>query len=853
MSASAAVPRALFLQDACIRLQDLRQAASALRHPRAASAELQQARAVALYLQAASNGCGLPLFASIAAKLAGVFDYALLHEVAPEPAAVLAGFVLDAATLLERDLQAAGEEGAEPQADFASFRARHPYAFAPAAHDAPPPPAPGSLPSDSPVADAELLEMFVTDAEEQLETVTECLLALESEPAGEHVHRLFRAMHTLKGSSAQVGLRRMAQVAHSTEELLAGLRQGRLPCTTELIYVCLEAVDTLRKFLYRQWSDEAVMQERVSALLQRIAALAEAPVAPPAVHPAAETSAEPAQPSVAPPSDLQPRLVRVLSDRLDRMSATAARLGHTRTQVLGRLADMERVAQQLGSAARAGAASSIASGMEQLTSILGSVDSDLEDLARLTDNLEREIRRATMVPIGGLYIRIARTVREAGAAEGKRIQLSLHGADTELDSRLLHQLSDPLVHLVRNAIAHGIEGDQERYASGKSAHAQLIVRAYRRPNLVCVEVEDDGHGLDFERIRSVAVEAQMVAPGDVVRLQETDLLRLLFEPGFSTRAFSNQVAGRGVGLDAVAAAMAALNAEIEVRSRPGAGTCFTLKIPLQPLTVQASRPLPPLGSGAATAPLVLVVDSNILFFRQLSESLRGQGLEAARCCSASDAVAMLEWNAPALILCATGLPEMGAFDLARLLRAEPRTAAIPVVALGGGEGAALMEAYRAGCSELLDRGLGPQRLAGRLAEFLRARREGFQPTQMVSSAESSLSGDLSRMDLPAFMQMLLHSRQTGMLHVNAAVVDGVLLFQNGELCHAECGDLVGDEAVLRIVGACGSAVSGVCKFVPGPVGHTRTVLRNATELMLDALRRQDEDERDAAMAPEGLS
>jgi two-component system chemotaxis sensor kinase CheA len=837
MSAPAASALAAFLQEAPARLAVLRRHAALLTEGDA----LHPARDAALELQRAAAACHLSRFAALAGKLAGVFDYAALHPQSAEGSVAFSAFLGDGAELLERALAALAAGQGEPESDFAAFRDRYHFAFADGEERSAPPPAvappSAAAPAAAPPApDAELMELFVSEAEEQMEVVTECLLLLESDPAGDHVHRLFRAMHILKGSASQVGLAPMAEVAHATEELLARLRQGSLPCTTELIYLCLEAVDTLRKFLYRRWEGDAAMQQGVRTLLDRLARLAAEPVT---VRPA-PAAAVPRPLAPAPHSDLQPRLVRVLADRLDRMSAAVGRLAEARTQVVGRLADLERLEQQVSAFSRSAATPpELAARLQDVGSFVRQVDVDLEDFARLTDLLEREIRRATLVPIGGLYIRVARTVREAAAAEGKRVQLTLHGADTELDGRLLHQISDPLVHLVRNAVAHGIESDDERYAAGKSAQASLTVRAYRRPNLVCLEVEDDGRGLDFEAIRRAAIEARIVTPADAPRLEHSDLLRLCFEPGFSTRAFGNQVAGRGVGLDVVAAAMTALNAEIEVRTRPGVGGRFTLKIPLQPLTEQAARSRRP----ACGTPLVLVVEPSLLYFRRLAECFRRQGMEAAHCATASEALAMLEWNEPALILCATGLGEMGAFELARLLRAEPSTAHIPLIALGSGEGTALMEAYRAGCSELLDRNQSPPRIAERLAGFLRSRKEGFQPTQMVSPAESALSGDLSRMDLPSFVQMLLHTRQTGMLHVNSAAADGFLLFQNGELFHAECGELVGDEAVLRIVGACSGAVTGVCKFVPGPVSHTRTVLRTATELMLEALRRQDESGR----------
>jgi DNA-binding response OmpR family regulator len=254
-------------------------------------------------------------------------------------------------------------------------------------------------------------------------------------------------------------------------------------------------------------------------------------------------------------------------------------------------------------------------------------------------------------------------------------------------------------------------------------------------------------------------------------------------------------------------------------------------------------------SAAGTAPglpKLLVIDANVFFAKRLAEALKKEGFEVQHTTQSAFALTSLEWDAPVAILCATNLREMGAYELPKILHADIKTAHIPILAMGDGGDQALMEAFRAGCDDYIDRRVGPDSIATHVRSFLRSHEEGFQPTQMLASADTALSGSLSHLDLPGVVQMLTHSRQTGALHVNAGQLDGIVFFDGGDVSHAEAGDMIGDDAVVHIVKVCNTSETGVYKFVPGATAATRTVLRSATELMLDALREVDEDERDEA-------
>ncbi len=590
-----------------------------------------------------------------------------------------------------------------------------------------------SLPQDSEVP-AEILEFFVPEAEEHLQVVTNCLLALETNPTPEEIHHLLRAMHTVKGSAAQVGLQRIARVAHRAEDLIGRLRDGALRPSAEIIDICLEAVDVLKKFLYRQWPDEKTMVAAVQPLFTRIGRLvpeepetSEAPEAQetvaeapqpiaepipivaeqedaasdsildidvlPQPTPVASIAPEPVAQAVAPDATpvfeisapvLEPaaiekftaerlaadkikeptampqsKSVRIALERLDRMMNAVGELVINRTRMLGRVAELERLADVLNfSKARMqdkvaefqekyefgriasvpvrqkqkvateafplrGGYSSyshsfdhslaefselemdryddfnilsrslteisadITEVLTQLDGFVRRVDSDIDEFTKLAHRLQDEITQARMVPIGNLYTRLTRTARDAAKAVNKKVELTLAGAETELDNNIIQQISDPLIHLVRNAVAHGIEREEIRYQSGKSDHGNVAVRAYHRGNHIYIEVEDDGKGIDYEKVRKTAVENFLIGADAAAGLSDQELLEFLFHPGFSTASRKSELAGRGVGLDVVRSNLMQLNGEIEVDTEKGRGTRFTLKVPLTLIISQA--------------------------------------------------------------------------------------------------------------------------------------------------------------------------------------------------------------------------------------------------------------------------
>jgi len=237
---------------------------------------------------------------------------------------------------------------------------------------------------------------------------------------------------------------------------------------------------------------------------------------------------------------------------------------------------------------------------------------------------------------------------------------------------------------------------------------------------------------------------------------------------------------------------------------------------------------------------ILLIDSNVLFAKRLADALKREGFEVTTTTQAAFALTALEYDSPAAIVCAMKMREMGALEIAKIVHSDSKTASLPIIATGDGSQRALMEAFQAGCDDYIDRRQSVPTIANHIKNIIISKVEGFQPTQMLGQADTSLSGNLSHHDLTGVMQMLGQARQTGALTINARETDAVMFFDAGEITHAECGSLFGDEAVIDILKNCVRVGSGVYKFVYGATSTQRTVLRSATDLMLVAMREYDE-------------
>ena len=403
--------------------------------------------------------------------------------------------------------------------------------------------------------DDSVLEEFLVDSHEGLDRLDRDFVTLEHDPASqEALASAFRALHTIKGTCSFFGFRRLERVAHAGEALLAKLRAGTLTLTPAITEALLAVVDCVRRILA---GIEATRQEPEgddTALLARLATWLPArpparratpAVAPAAVAPAAEAPREPA-------TALQQQHLRVDVRRLDQIMDLVGELVLARNQLLQTVA--------AGGGTPAGRAA--------------------QRLDHVTTRLQDEVMRTRMQPVSALWARLPRLVRDVATACGKPVRLEMEGNATELDRTLVEALKDPLTHLIRNAIDHGLEDAAARRSAGKPAEGVLALRAYQEGGSVHLLLTDDGGGMPLDRIREQAVARGLVEAARSATLSEHDWLQFVFLPGFSTATEVTHISGRGVGLDAARSAIEGVGGAIEVSTLPGRGTTFHIRLPL---------------------------------------------------------------------------------------------------------------------------------------------------------------------------------------------------------------------------------------------------------------------------------
>lgn len=408
--------------------------------------------------------------------------------------------------------------------------------------------------------DDELAGAFRDESRSCLDNLERGLLSLddESHASGSDpsatIAELFRNAHTLKGSAAVLGLTELAAVAHAMEDVLdAGRHAEQL--TTPQIDALLDAVDHLRQLVPAALAG-AHHDPGANAAVAGLRGLATGSPSPAA--PGRDDGASAATVAVAGP---RPPVAA------DDEAGGVVRVGAERLDTLVKLTSRSAIVQR-----RLGAA------MARTFEVDAGSLAEFRELGDLLDAIEHEVASAGLVPVASLGDRLRRTVRDVARASGKQIELVVEGGDTALDRRVVEQLTEPLVHLARNAAAHGVEPPAERTAAGKPPAGMVRVRARQLGAEVLVDVEDDGAGVDFEAVRAAAraLDPQL----DTDSFDRTELLAFLFHPGLSTASSISEISGRGVGLDVVRDAVEAIGGGVAVDSEPGRRTRFTLRVPV---------------------------------------------------------------------------------------------------------------------------------------------------------------------------------------------------------------------------------------------------------------------------------
>ena len=424
----------------------------------------------------------------------------------------------------------------------------------------------------------DLLPEFLAETNEALAELDLALVKLERDPGDQATLSLiFRLVHTIKGTCGFLGLPRLERVAHAGENVLGRVRDGELAATAAVISLVLMALDRIKEIvaaLGAAGSEPEGSDQELITELNRVAAgeAAAAPAAnkparksrtkvgkPAASVPVATVAAATEQAPAAMPGAPEPatQTIRVTVDVLEELMTLVGELVLTRNQLL-QISRAETAAQRTASAYSA----------------------PLQRLSQITSDLQDGVMKTRMQPIGSAWNKLPRLVRDLAQETGKIITLEMRGQDTELDRQVLELMRDPLTHMVRNSADHGLENAATRREAGKPEAGRISLNAYHEGGHIIVEISDDGRGIDVARVRAKVLAQGLATDAELSAMTETQIRAFIFRAGFSTAEAVTAISGRGVGMDVVRANIERIGGTIELASTQGAGSCFTVKIPL---------------------------------------------------------------------------------------------------------------------------------------------------------------------------------------------------------------------------------------------------------------------------------
>jgi two-component system, chemotaxis family, sensor kinase CheA len=462
----------------------------------------------------------------------------------------------------------------------------------------------------------EIIGEFLVESHENLDRLDQELIDLEQDADADTLASVFRTIHTIKGTSGFLGFGTLERVTHVGENLLSKLRDGELEVTAPITSALLAMVDAVRQILHDIESDGTEGPETFTdlvALLERLQSgepVASAPDVSDCPEPGADgpverevagdplplgellvatgkASPEEVAQAVTRQEGGDPRHVGELlveqgaiapADVAEALSAQGDRRGPVASETsirvdVGLLDDLMNLVGELVLARNQ---------ILQFTHTSGdaTIANTSQRLNLITTELQEGVMKTRMQPIDNVWAKFPRVVRDLSVACGKQVRIEMQGRDTELDKTIIEAIKDPLTHLVRNAVDHGVEAPADRQAAGKPVEGTVRLRAYHEGGQVNIEISDDGAGLSPARIRAKAVERDLVSPEQAASMGTRELVNLIFLPGFSTAATVSNISGRGVGMDVVRTNIEAIGGTIDVVSTEGAGTTFKIKIPL---------------------------------------------------------------------------------------------------------------------------------------------------------------------------------------------------------------------------------------------------------------------------------
>jgi two-component system, chemotaxis family, sensor kinase CheA len=439
---------------------------------------------------------------------------------------------------------------------------------------------------------AEILDSFIVETKELLDTLGRELLELEHRPTDSELHNsLFRALHTIKGTSSFLGFEDLRALAHRSEDVLNKIRKNEMQVTSEGIDVLVQAYDYLKMHLQmiESKSLQPLDQSRILLDLELLAkgellnaVLPEGPAAPPSA--AAEAPPETGKPAAAAPAQQAPDVptpappvARAVQKTVDlTIRVDVSRLDHL-MDLVGELVlcrnRLSQISYHVGEQFEG----------ISLTKDLGETGSQIDFI---TTELQMAVMKTRMVPIAKIFNKIPRLIRDLSKEVGKDMNLLISGEETELDKSIIEELNDPLVHIIRNAADHGIEPAEERLKKGKPEKGTVILKAEHVGNHIVISIQDDGKGMDPEQLKRKAIEKNLINEAQAREMSKREAFALIFAPGFSTAQKVTNVSGRGVGMDVVKTNITKLKGIVDIESEVGVGSTFIIKLPLTLAIIQ---------------------------------------------------------------------------------------------------------------------------------------------------------------------------------------------------------------------------------------------------------------------------
>lgn len=457
----------------------------------------------------------------------------------------------------------------------------------------------------------ELVNDFISETEEILENLDQCFIKLEESPGDNSlINEIFRAVHSIKGSAGFLGFNNLVDVAHHSENVLNKIRQNELQATPEIIDIVLESIDVIKLLLQnikdnsRETVDIQPVKQKLELLMEYASMggsstleeikeednkadqqlqenqeenISQADQKDHFEQADQESSKDNSSPVVEKTEISsnkktgeqdqghdREQSIRVDTNRLDHVMDLVGELVLSRNRLNKILTQIEEIGE----------------GEEKFRFLMGTVS----NLNVITSDLQLAVMKMRMVPIRKIFNRFPRMVRDLARKANKKIQMKIYGESTEVDKSVIEELNDPLVHIIRNSIDHGIESPDVRIRKGKTEYGTITLGAFQEGNSIVVEIEDDGKGIDPVVIEQRAIEKGIIK-GDV-KLSPKEIINLIFEPGFSTAKEVTDISGRGVGMDVVKTNLSKINGVIDLSSIKGKGTRITLRIPLTLAIIQ---------------------------------------------------------------------------------------------------------------------------------------------------------------------------------------------------------------------------------------------------------------------------